>query len=150
MLPPLASLDDLEVRAGRQDEVARAEAVLVDASNLVRDEAGKTWVDDLGALAGVPDMVATLVLKVAKRAIDNPEGLTAETYPEYAWRKDGAEDGVYLTDKECKIARRLGGRTGLWTQQTTRRSAECDTVFVEDQFGFELFPLYATDDLSSC
>jgi hypothetical protein len=150
MLPPLASLAELEIRAGAQEEAARAGAVLVDASSLIRDEAGKTWVNDLGDLDTVPDMVVTLVLKVAKRAIDNPEGLAGETYPEYAWRKEGAEDGVYLTDKECKIARRLGGRTGLWTQPLTKRSTECDTVFVEDQFGSELFPLYASDDLSSC
>lgn len=148
MLPPLTTLSELEIRAGAQDEAARAEAVLVDASSLIRDEAGKTWVNDLGNIADVPDMVVTLVLKVAKRALDNPEGLSGETYPEYAWRKEGAEDGVYLTDKECKIARRLGGRTGLWTQQTTRRSSDCDTVFVEDQFGCELFPMYAADDLA--
>lgn len=148
MLPPLATLDELEVRMGQQDEAARAEAVLWDASNLVRSEAGKTWVDDSNVVAGVPDMVVTLVLKVAKRAIDNPEGLIGETYPEYAWRKDGAEDGVYLTDKECRIARRLGGKSGLWTQQTTRRSCDTETVFVEDQFGSELFPMYAVDDLS--
>lgn len=148
MLPPLTTLSELEVRIGPQDEAARAEAVLVDASNLVRDEAGKSWVDDADVVTGVPDMIVTLVLKVAKRAIDNPDGLTGETYPEYAWRKDGAEDGVYLTDKECKIVRRLAGRTGLWTQPTTRRSTDCDTVFVEDQFGCELFPMYAIDDLS--
>lgn len=148
MLPPLATLDELEVRIGQQDEAARAEAVLRDASSLVRSEAGKTWVNDTNVVTGVPDMVVTLVLKVAKRAIDNPEGLTGETYPEYAWRKDGAEDGVYLTDKECRIARKLGGKSGLWTQQTTRRSCDTDTVFVEDQLGFELFPMYAVDDLS--
>lgn len=148
MLPPLTTLSELEVRTGTQDEAARAEAVLIDASNLVRDEAGKTWVDDAGAVSGVPDMIVTLVLKVSKRALDNPTGLTAETYPEYAWRKDGAEDGVYLTDKECKIVRRLAGRTGLWTQPTTRRSCDDDTVWAEDQFGSELFPMYAVDDLS--
>lgn len=146
MLPPLAVLEDLLARADVDDET-RAEAVLQDASNLIRDEAGKDWVDDLGALSGVPDMIVTLTLKVAKRALENPDGLSGETYPEYAWRKDGAEDGVYLTDKECKIARRSGGKSGLWTQPTTKRSCptDGDTVWVEDQFGCEPFPMYVND-----
>lgn len=147
MLPPLATLDDLEVRAGQQDDAARAEAVLADASALIRGEAGKTWVDSLN-VPNPPDQIVTLVLKVAKRALDNPEGLTSETYPEYAWRKDGAEDGVYLTDKECKIVRRCAGKSGLWTQATTKLDRESDTIFVDDQFGLEPFPMYADDDIA--
>lgn len=147
MLPPLATLDELEVRIGPQEDEARAEAVLVDASNLIRDEAGKTWLDEL-EVSTAPDMIVTLALKVAARAIENPSGYTSETYPEYAWRKDGAEDGVYLTDKECRIVRRIAGKNGLWTQPLTRLDAGSDTLFVDDQFGLEPFPMYADDDLA--
>lgn len=148
-LPPLASVEELETRSAESytgAELSRAGAVLVDASNLVRDEAGKTWVD-INNVVVAPDIVVTIVLKVAKRAMDNPEGHSSETMPEYAWRKDGVEDGVYLTDKECRIIRRLAGKTGLWTQATTRVSRDDGTIWVDDQFGLEPFPMYAADDL---
>lgn len=146
MLPSLATLDELEVRIGRQDDAARAEAVLRDASNLARDEAKKNWVDDAGAISGVPDVVVTLVLTVARRALENPAGLTSETVGDYTWRREGIEPGVYLTEREIRILRRIAGKSGLWTQATTRIAEdECGTGFVEDQFGCELFPYYALE-----
>ena len=151
MLPPLADVSDLRMRTGEAyegDDRLRAEAVLTDASNLIRDEAGKTWVNTTTNAAEPPDAIFSLALKVARRALDNPEGLTSETHPEYSWRKDGAEDGVYLTERECRICRRNGGKSGLCKKKTTRLDEENATVWVEDEYGSEPFPMYAIEDLA--
>ena len=71
----LAELSDFEVRYGREldgDEVARALALLDDASALIRDVAG----DDF---ATVPATVLFVVCEVVRRAFDNPAGLQGET-----------------------------------------------------------------------
>lgn len=145
MLPPLATLSELELRAGFQAEAARAEAVLADVSALAREEAGRDWMNNAvtPSVPNPPDVVITVVLKAAKRALENPDGLSSETVGDYTWRKEGTEDGVYLTDRECRILRRVGGKSGLWTQPTTRVAPdECGTGFVDDQFGLEPFPYY--------
>lgn len=148
-LPPLVPVDALRERATYtydDAELGRAEAVLIDASNLVRAEAGNNWVDANG-VPNPPPVIETIVLRVAQRAMDNPEGLSSATMPEYAWRKEGVEDGVYLSDKECRIVRRTAGKSGLWTQPLTRDGNDSDTVWVDDSFGAEPFPLYAADDI---
>jgi hypothetical protein len=48
---------------------------------------------------------------------------------------------VFLTDGELKILRRATGRRGLWTQPVTRGDCYPNTVFLEDSFGCELFPV---------
>lgn len=127
---------------------SRAEGVLRAASNLARGEAGKSWVIDGASIA--PEEAVDIVLGVADRAMDNPDGITSETYPEYVWRRDTGEAnefGVYLTDDETKRLRRLGGKSGLWTQPTTRLDRCGDTVFVDDQYGCDPFPLYDANDV---
>lgn len=80
MLPPLASIEDMEARIGRtiaDEELPRANALLSDASALVRFEANRTWVDpDTGAVvADVPDYVVTLTVNAALRGWYNPAGI---------------------------------------------------------------------------
>lgn len=142
---PLADITDLEARLGRTftgDELTRVEALLDDASALVRDEAGTTWIDPVtGLLTVVPGSIRAVVLRAAERATRNPQGFSAESAGDYSYQRTNVEPGVYLTDSERQIIRKAIGRTGLWTQPVTRGDEYLATVWAEDQFGAELFPL---------
>lgn len=142
---PLASVADLEARLGTTftgAQLARAIALLDDASALARDVAGITWIDpDTDALLKVPGSVRWAVLRAAERAVRNPEGYSSESAGDYSYQRTGVQPGVYLTEAEEKAIRRSFGRTGLWTQPVTRNEEYYTTGWVEDQFGTELFPL---------
>ncbi|HLR84803.1 MAG TPA: hypothetical protein VK059_07615, partial [Nocardioidaceae bacterium] len=75
---PLADVAALEKWLGEaiteDADVQRAELVLRFASALVRREAGKTWINDDGELADVPDDVHLVTLAVAGRAYVDVEG----------------------------------------------------------------------------
>lgn len=150
MLPPLARLEDIEARLGRvfpEDERARPFAVLDDASALVRAEAGRTWNEPNGIVYDIPEAILAVVMRVAIRAIENPEGYVSESGGDYSYTRRGVEDGVYLTDRERKIIRRAVGKTGLWTQQVERGDlAVSNTGWVYDQYGLEPFPLDVIPD----
>jgi hypothetical protein len=142
---PLATIPELEARLGRVltgAELERAEALLDDASALVRDVAGKTWIDpDTGLLEPVPGSIRWVVLRAAERAIRNPQGFSSESAGDYSYQRTGVEPGVYLTEGEEKAIRKATGKKGLWTQPVTRGDEYLHTVWGEDQFGAELFPL---------
>lgn len=81
-LVPLTSVEELELRLGKTipdgAERDRAEALLSDASTLVRHETGRTWVDAEGDLvADVPDLLVTITIAAAMRAWYNPAGIQA-------------------------------------------------------------------------
>lgn len=145
----LATVTDLEARLGRtfeSGELARAVAVLEDATALVRDEVGYVvWTDpDSGVLLVplVPGSVRAVVLRAAERAIRNPGGFSSESSGDYTYQRTGTQQpGVFLTDGELRILRRATGRKGLWTQPVTRGDMYPNTVFLEDSFGCELFPV---------
>lgn len=142
---PLADITDIEARLGRTfsgEEHTRVEALLDDASALVRDEAGITWIDPgTGLLTTVPGSIRAVVLRSVERAVRNPQGFSAESAGDYSYQRTNVEPGVYLTDSERQIIRRATGRTGLWTQPVTRGDEYLATVWAEDSFGCELFPL---------
>ena len=145
-MPPLAGVHDLEYRLGRpfrEDELPRVGAVLEDASALVRDVANRDWIDPgTGALSGVPSSVRAVALKIAERAIRNPGGFSAESAGDYSFQRNGASDGVYLSEREEQIVRRAIGKTGLWTQGLVRGDTHSmNTIWFEDNYGLELFPL---------
>lgn len=150
-LPPLATVADLEARLGRSvtdpDEVARADAALADASTLARLEGRQDWWTAEGGLT-VPAAVVTVVLTAAKREVTNPDQVISDTVGPFTRRRaDGTTTGVYLTEGEKAIVRRYRATSpGLWTQPTTRRPVGDDTVWFEDTFGAELFPLGSADD----
>jgi len=104
----LAELADFEVRYGRElsgDEITRAEALLDDASALIRDEAG----DDFDT---VPATVLFVVCEVVRRAFDNPAGLQGENIGDYGWHGGAVPSGVYLTAEEKQIVHRAAGTLG--------------------------------------
>lgn len=151
MEPPLAGVEDLEYRLGRTfqgDELNRVEAVLDDVSALVRDEAGRTWINpETGVVEGVPASIRAVVLRIAERVMRNPQGYKAESAGDYSYQRSDADDnGIYLSERDIQIIRRALGRTGLWTQPLTRGDDEICTLFAEDSYGCELFPLTADGD----
>lgn len=154
MLPALATIDQLEARLGLtpdtliDGDLGRARAALDDASALVRMEAGLTWYDATsGALAGVPDAIVRVVLGAAQRNFTNPDAAIQETVGPFSRRLFETENGVYLTQAELDIVRRFRpSATGLWTLRTERDGDEDGTIWYQDSFGFEPFPLASLED----
>lgn len=144
MLPPLATTDDFVVRLGRavddDAELARIDALLADASTLVRLAAGVTWVEDNALVADIPDTVALIVLTAARRAFDNPEGIAQKSVDDVSVSYVRAsQGGLYLTPEEKAILSSLGGgRAGLWTLSTTRGDNDLDEYL--DVIGHEGAP----------
>ena len=97
----------------------------------------------LAALEAAADpSVRAVVLRSAERAMRNPGGFSSESSGDYSYQRTGTQQpGVFLTDGELRILRRAVGRTGLWTQPVTRGDDYADTVFLEDSYGCELFPV---------
>lgn len=147
-LPLIATVEQLQARMEQTytgTELTRAGAVLGAASTLVRWHSGKDWVD-ASNVSIAPPIAVEITLQAAERAMRNPDGLSMEQVPEYTWRKENAGDGVFLTPSEERILKRLGGRSGLWTQPTTKLDNDISTVYYYDQFGTEPFPLEAAQD----
>lgn len=143
-LPPLASVDDLIARLGSEitveADVTRAEAAIEDVSAFIREEAHATWVSpDDPNVSAAPAIIRTIALRVAERSYRNPEGFSSESAADYSYQRNGStgEGGLYFTERELKQIRRAAGRSGLWAQPTTRGEHWFDTVYVNDQFGYE-------------
>lgn len=144
-LPSLADADDLADRLGRDltdPEVARAEAALGDASALVREEARRDFAE------GAPAAIQAVVLTASLRVMRNPEGFVQEMIGAYSYRRREEDTSVYLTAAEKAIcARHRNTSSGLWTQATTRGDPRYDdTIWFEDSYGAELFPLDSASD----
>lgn len=154
VLPPLAPVADLAARLGRDpdslsvEDEARATATLDDASALVRAEGRQDWYDTETDAITAPHPVVTVVLSAAQRAFTNPEGLISETVGPFTKRRAERGDlGVFLTAAEKDIVRRYRTTSpGLWTQRTTRGEDGTSTLFMEDSFGSELFPVGSEDE----
>jgi hypothetical protein len=126
-LPPLASVTDLEARLvapitdAHQRE--RAEALLADASTLVRYEANRTWVDpDTGLPTAVPDVAVTICLQAALRAFYNPAQVASQQLGAASVRYGD----VWLTGSECERLAGLG-----------RTRGELQSIELQPGFGFE-------------
>jgi hypothetical protein len=110
-------------------ELARAEAALTDARELVTAAAGT-------ALSDPPQPVTiTITLTAARRAYLNPTGAESETVGPYSVRySEDSVNGVYLTDAELRALHGLAGPRGLWIQPTYRDEPD-GTFWVYDQDG---------------
>lgn len=130
MLPPLASIDDLQARLPEtiaESDEARAEAVLEDASTLVRAEAGTTWVTDDELDEDIPDIIVIVTLAAARRGFLNPDGFTQETLGDHSVSY-GARGAVYLTAEEKSLIAAAVGNFALGTISTTRGDLETPAV----------------------
>ena len=120
-LPSLATVEDLGRKLGyvpEDTERDRAEHLLDEASELIRDKAGVTWTNaTTGALESVPRRVRLICVASAYRAFTNPEGLTQRTIGDSSkaydrTKREGGED-VYLTEAEVRTVRKAAGTSSL-------------------------------------
>lgn len=117
--PPLASFGMLARKLGGlpedfdETERDRGEYLLGEASDLIRDVAGKTWLTADYALDAVPRRVALICAAAAARAFENPHGLSQRSLGDSSKSYDraGREGGevVYLTDEEERAVRKAAG-----------------------------------------
>jgi hypothetical protein len=114
--PTLADIWQLQQRIpGGIDEtdLARALAALDDASAWIRAESssltGEDWLDDDGNLETVPGAVVSICCAVARRLLDNPDGLLQESIAGYSYSRTNATTDIYLTKQELKMLRRALG-----------------------------------------
>lgn len=149
MLPSLAPLLELKYRIpggiATEDE-PRAEAALADASALVRDEAGKTWMTDGELDADIPDRIVSITLAAAKRAYVNPDGVRSESIDGYSTDYSTASPDVYLTSAEKRAIKRAVGSGGVWTLSTTRSDSELSTTYLDVDPPGEPIPWGASPD----
>jgi hypothetical protein len=127
-LPALAQVSDMEARLGHTiddaTERTRAQALLDDASALIRFEANRTWMDDTvdpPVLGPVPDFVVSLTAQAALRGWFNPAGIESAQLGAVSVRYGGA----WLTNAERAQLALLNRGQGL--QQ----------VYLEHGFGFD-------------
>jgi len=119
-LPPLAPFSALVRKLGYTPDGAeadRAEHLLAEASELIRDVAGKDYVTEDGILDVVPRRVAKICVAAAFRAFNNPEGLTQRSIGDSSksydrTNREGGED-VYLTEAEERSIRRAAGSSSM-------------------------------------
>lgn len=115
--PTLASTAKLYEKIGYEPdgaEAIRAADCLVEASELIRDEAGITWLNDAGsAVVGVPAIVERICLSAAYRGFDNARALSQRSIGDdsKSWDRAGVEGGaqVYLTPTEKQRVRKAAG-----------------------------------------
>ena len=144
-LPALVSLDDFALRVGgvSASDEERAQAMLDDASALVRAEAGtEDWVDDDGALEDVPGVIVAVVVAVAIRAFRNPDGVRQESIGTYSVSYADSSTAVFLTEGERRAIRRAVGMSGIGSvllegEWTVHPAA----VYVPVEGGGDDFPL---------
>jgi hypothetical protein len=110
MLPPLATIEDLEARIGHaiedDGERARAEVLLIDASALVRMAAHNDFMEDDGVTLGpVPDIAVTITAIASLRGWYNPAGVEATQLGAVSVRYGGA----WLSDDERSLLGQLAG-----------------------------------------
>lgn len=121
MLPSLATIADLEARIGHAitdaDDQARAQALLDDASALIRFEAGTDFMtlDEPPVLDVVPDFVVTLTCGAALRGWYNPAGIESAQLGAVSVRYGGA----WLTNSERERLSLLNRNYGLQQQLLT-------------------------------
>lgn len=95
-------------------ELARAADCLVEASELIRDEAGETWLNEAeDAVVDVPPIVERICLAAAFRGFDNARALSQRSLGDdsKSWDRAGVEGGaqVYLTPTEKRRVRAAAG-----------------------------------------
>lgn len=111
----LVALTDFEDRLGRTltdaAEISRANAAIEDASTVVLEVGDSTWTS-----ADVPDAAATVVLSVARRVFENPEGATQKSVGDLSVSYGSVSSGsvanpLELTSRERRRVRSAAGLT---------------------------------------
>lgn len=141
----LAEFIDETIATGSGDE-KRARWCLRLASSLVREETGRTWLDDTGHVADdVPEAAVTVTVYCAARVYDNPQALTTSNIDD---RDEGfkvQEAGAYLTASERRMLSRIGASAsggGMWSVTTQRDAPPATTGLVPTGTPDVEFPWY--------
>jgi hypothetical protein len=119
----LATVDQLEARLGvpagslAGEDLARAQAVLDDASTIVLMIGDPGWTDADGAKPA-PGVVQVVVLRLARRFWDNPEGLAYEALGDHTVSHTAL--GGFLTDAERALVMGAAGYPQLSFSVETR------------------------------
>lgn len=121
--PTLATLAKLIEKIGYTPagaESTRANDCLVEASELIRDAAGVTWLSGDGlSVTGVPPRVERICLAAAYRGFDNARALSQRSVGDssQSWDRQGVEGGaaVYLTPTEEAAVKKAAGTGSLAT-----------------------------------
>lgn len=110
----LVDVSEFTARLGREldaTETVRAISALEDASRLVLDVGDSGWTAD-----DVPDVVATVIMQVARRAFENPDGATQKSVGDlsvsYGSTQNAAAVGALrLSREERRTVRRAADLT---------------------------------------
>jgi hypothetical protein len=119
--PTLATFAQLVKKIGYTptgEEATRATDCLVEASELIRDAAEITWLNDAGdAVEDVPHRVEQICLRSAYRGFDNTRALSQRSVGDSyaAWDRAGVGGGeaVYLTDRERVDVQKAAGGSSM-------------------------------------
>lgn len=129
-------------------DLAKAQADLEDASNLVRAETRKSWLNEQG-LPVAPGPVTTVVLRAALRCYRNPDEYSSEAEDGYTWRREPDAVTPYLTQAEKDLLEKYAASSSkLYTLPTTRIGPD-ERVFLNDQYGGDPI-LYDDEPWGSC
>lgn len=134
MADPLIQVSDLTDRLGRsldETETTQAEALIDDASALIRDVADDDFLNDSGTL-DVPPSIVPVVVTMVRRALENPRGLSGEQLGSYSWQAQGQQAAIYANRNEKRIIRRAVSKLGVGTAQLEGYLPLRDTVPVGD------------------
>ena len=118
----LLELTDFEARYGSvpAEDQDKVEAILEDASALILAVAKTDWDEET-----VPASVIPVVVSVARRLYENPDGYSMEMVGEYQWQRPQAAAATFMTDEEMEIIRRAtGSKSGF------------NAIALEHPFGF--------------
>lgn len=121
-LPPLATIADILTRAPELStgiDSLQAEALLDDASALIRAEANREWVNDDGdELEGVPDGVAGICARMVIRALrGGDDGIRQEGEGNY--NVTYADTGLFLKAQEKRFIARAAGHGRAFSIDTS-------------------------------
>ncbi len=136
--PPLADLTSLVKKIGYTptgDEATRATDCLVEASELIRDVAEKTWLNDAGdAVVDVPPRVVRICIAAAYRGFDNAQAYSQRSLGDSykSWDRAGREGGeaVYLTaDEERSVIKAAAGSSFVVATMVSPFSGDTTSTF---------------------
>lgn len=114
----LATTAEFQSRLGRTltgADLTRAQAALDDASSIVLPLGLSTWTVDT-----VPDDVSAVVLRLARRMFDNPDGARQTSIGNFNVAYPSGHD--WLTDAERRLIRRAAGKNTFRTVPLTNFS----------------------------
>lgn len=123
MSHPLITIAELQARTGKTyagADLAKANALIEDASDLVRLIAGGADFHDEADDLALPAAIRPVVVAMVRRALEVPvaaaAGLTGENIGSYGWQQNpggATAASLYATKREVRIIRKAAGLSSL-------------------------------------